>query len=114
MPLHSAIFLARALRESKEELTKGVYIRFGTNRNVFIKKLILELLFGDDCALLAHTEDALQTVVNHFGKAALSFGQFISLKRIEVPHQSSPLTVYYPPWITINAHPLNSVEYHFQ
>lgn len=102
------------MRESKEELTKGVYIRFGTNRNVFIKKLILELLFGDDCALLAHTEDALQTEVNHFGKAALSFGQFISLKRIEVPHQSSPLTVYYPPWITINAHPLNSVEYHFQ
>ena len=35
-----------------------------------IKELITELLFADDCALLVHTEEALQHIVNRFSDAA--------------------------------------------
>ena len=40
-----------------------------------------ELLFADDCALLAHTEEALQHIVNRFSDAAKNFGLNISLKK---------------------------------
>ena len=73
------------LREANEYLPDGIYIRFRTDGNLFnlqrllartktIEKLIIELLFADDCALLAHTEEALQHFVNRFSDAAESFG----------------------------------------
>ena len=49
-----------------------------------IKELITELLFADDCALLAYTEEALQHIVNHFSDAAKNFGLTINLKKTEV------------------------------
>ena len=58
----------------------GVSIRFRTEglfnlrrllaRTKTIEELITELLFADDCALLAHTEEALQYIVNRFSDAA--------------------------------------------
>ena len=44
-------------------------------------ELITERLFADDCALLAHTEEALQHIVSHFSCAAKNFGFTISLKK---------------------------------
>ena len=55
------------LREVKEDLSEGIYIRFRTDGSVInlrrllsrtktIEQLILELIFADDCALLAHTD----------------------------------------------------------
>ena len=38
----------------------------------------------DDCALLAHTEEALQHIVNRFSNIAKNFGTTISLKKTEV------------------------------
>ena len=35
-----------------------------------IEELITELLSTDDCTLLAHMEEALQHIVNHFSDAA--------------------------------------------
>ena len=72
------------LREAKEDLYEGIYIRLITDGSVFnllhllartntLEELILKLLFADDCTLLAHTEDVLQTVVNHFADAAQAF-----------------------------------------
>ena len=80
------------LREAKEDLPDGIYIRFRTDRSLFnlwhlfartktIKELTTELLFADDCALLAHTEEALQHNVNRFSDAAKNFGLTISLKK---------------------------------
>ena len=74
------------------------------------EELILVLLFADDSSLLVHTEDALQTVVDVFPKAAQAFGLTISLKKTQVLHQNSHNAVYSSPQITINGHPLNSVE----
>ena len=79
------------LREAKEDLLDGIYIRFRTDGSLFklrhlfartktIEELVTELLFADDCALLAHMEEALQHIVNRFSDAAKNFGLTISLK----------------------------------
>ena len=53
-----------------------------------IEELITELLFADDCTLLAHTEEALQNIVNHFSDAAKNLT--LTLKKTEVLYQAPP------------------------
>ena len=60
------------------------------------KELITELLFAEDCPLLAHTEEALQHIVNHFSDAAKNFGLTISLKKTEMLYQPPPCGAYSP------------------
>ena len=78
------------LRGAKEDLPDGVYIRFRIDGSLFnlrrllartktIEEIITELLFAGDCALLAHTKEALQHIVNRFSDAAKDFGLTISL-----------------------------------
>ena len=80
-PTLFSIFFSIMLRETKEDLPDGIYIRFRTDDSLFnlrrllartktIEELITELLFANDCALLAHTEEALQYIVNRFSDAA--------------------------------------------
>ena len=58
------------LREAKQDLLDGIFIHFLTDSSLFnlrcllprtktTEELIAELLFADDCALLAHTEESL-------------------------------------------------------
>ena len=61
-----------------------------------------ELLFADDCALLAHTEEALQHIVNRFSDAAKNFGLTIGLKKTEVLYRPPPRGAYSPPVISID------------
>ena len=75
-----------------------------------IKELITELLFAD-CALLAHTEEALQHIVNRFSDSAKNFGLTISLKKTEVLYQPPPREAYSPPHISIDGTNLNAVEH---
>lgn len=75
-----------------------------------IEELILELLLVDDCTPLAHTQEALEAVVDHFSKATWSNGQIISLKETYVLHQNSLHLVYSPTQVAISSHPLNSVK----
>ena len=83
------------LREAKHDLPDGIYIRFRTDGSLFnlrrllgrtktIEELITELLFADDCALLAHAEEALQHIVNRFSDSAKNFGLTISLMKTVV------------------------------
>ena len=74
-------------------------------------ELITELLFADDCALLAHTERALQHLVNRFSDAAKNFSLTISLKKTEVLYQPPPREAYTPPHISIDGTKLNAVEH---
>ena len=110
------------LREAKEDKPDGTYIRFRTDGSLFnlrrllarmktIEELITELLFVDDCALLAHTEEALQQIVNRFSHAAKNLGLTISLKKTEVLYQPSPRVAYSPPHISIDGTNLNAVEH---
>ena len=70
-----------------------------------------ELLFADDCALLAHTEEALQHIVNRFSDAAKNFGLTNSLKKIEVLYQPSLREAYSPPHVSIDGTNLNAVRH---
>ena len=80
-PTLFSIFFSIMLREAKENLSDGIYIRFRTDGSLFnlqrllartktIEELITELLFADDCVLLAQTEKVLQHIVNRFSDAA--------------------------------------------
>ena len=90
-----SIFFSITLREAKDDLPDGIYIRFRTDgshpnlrrllaRTKTIAELISGLLFADDRALLAQTEEALQRIVNRFSDAAKNFGLTISLKKTGV------------------------------
>ncbi|KAI8516323.1 hypothetical protein Bbelb_049040 [Branchiostoma belcheri] len=109
-PTLFAIFFSMMLKEAKDDLTEGIYIRFRTDGST-LEELILDLLFADDCALLAHTEAALQAVVRHFATACKAFGLTISLKKTEVLYQKPPRETYVHPQISIEGHPLNAVEH---
>ena len=74
-PTLFSIFFSIMFREANEDLPDGIYICFRTDGSLFnrrrlltrtktIEKHITELPFADDWALLAHTEEALQYIVN--------------------------------------------------
>ena len=99
----------------------GVYIRVRTDGYLFnlrrlqahtkIKeKLIRELLFADDAALLAHSESAMQRITSSFAVAAQLYGIEVSLKKTEVLHQPAPHEEYHPPSISIEQSQLKAVH----
>ena len=101
------LLLQHYAREAKEDLQDGIYICFRTFGCLFnlrtllartktIEEFTTELLFADDCALLVHTEQALQHIVNRFSDAAKNFGFTISLKKTEVLYQPPPREAYNP------------------
>ena len=107
------------LREAKEDLSDGIYIRFRTDGSPFnlrrllartktIEEFITELLFADDCTVLAHTDEALQHIVNRFFIAAKNFGLTVSLKKTELSYQPPPREAYSPPHISIDGTNLNA------
>ena len=108
-PTLFSFFFSIMLRQAKDDLPDGIYIRFRTHGSLFslqgllartktIEELITEPLFADDRALLAHTEEALQHTVNRFSFAAKNLGLNISLKKTEVLYQ--PLHVRYTVLLT--------------
>ena len=91
----------------------GALIRFRTDGNVFnlgrlnsktrtSKVLIRDLLFADDCALLAHTVDDIQPITIAFARSARRFGLTICLKKTEVIYEPKPGADYTAPTITID------------
>ncbi|GFN82465.1 nucleoside diphosphate-linked moiety x motif 17-like [Plakobranchus ocellatus] len=97
----------------------GIYIRYRLDGSLFNlrrlqahtktnERLIRDLLFADDAALVAHTEQALQRLTSCFADASRLFGLEISLKKTEVLHQPAPQEAYHPPHITINSSELKS------
>ena len=76
-----------------------------------IEELITELLVADDGALVIHTEETLQHIINHFSNAAKSFHLIISLKKTEVLYKPPLSVAYSPPHISIDSTNLNAVEH---
>ena len=73
-------------------------------------RLIQDLLFADDAALVAHTERALQRITSCFADASRLFGLEVSLKKTEVLHQSAPHEEYRPPHISIGDTELKTTQ----
>ena len=74
------------------ENSDGIYIRYRTSGSVFnvrrllsqtkvSSSLVRELLYADDCYIIAHSEDELHCFINHFVSACNSFGLKIILRK---------------------------------
>ena len=74
------------------------------------QELLRDLLFADDCALLAHIVDDIQSITNAFARSARRFGLTISLKKTEVIYQPKPGADYTAPTITIDNNPLKVTD----
>lgn len=54
--------------------------------------LLRDLLYADNCALIANSEEDTQSIVNDFARAADRYGLTISIKKTEVLHPPRPRT----------------------
>ena len=52
--------------------------------------LVRELLYADDCDIVAHSEDALQCFMNHFVSACNSFALKINLTKTVIMYDPAP------------------------
>ena len=74
-----------------------------------MKRLLLEELFADDCALMAHNVHHLQVIVNELSVAEKK-ELTISLRKTEVLFQPTPATLPQQPCITIDGTQVKNVE----
>ena len=72
--------------------------------------LIRNLLFADDCALVTHTIEDIQFIMDCFSNTARHFGLTVSLKKFEVLYQPKSGSSYTPPVIKVCDTPLTSVD----
>lgn len=114
-PTLFSIFLSMLIKQATEDLDDedGVYVRYRLDGRHFNlrrlqahsktqERLIRDLLFADDAALVAHTEQALRRITTCFADAVQLFGLEVSLKKTEVLYQPAPLEEYHLPHITID------------
>ena len=99
----------------------GIYLKYRTDGGIFnlrrlraktkvAQTLIRELLFADDCAIMAHTLEHIQKLMDCFANAAKRFGLTISLKKTEVMLQPRPGSSPPKPDLFVNDTPLNVVD----
>ena len=99
-PVLFAIFFSVLLNYAFKDSTDGVPIqsrtdggllnikRFGAKTKIS-QHLIRELLFADDAALVSHSRQGLQRLLDDFSKACRDFGLTISVKKTEVMTQNT-------------------------
>ena len=75
-----------------------------------VEKLIVETLFTDDYALLAHSESDLQVIVNSFFNATKLLGLTICTKKTEVINQPVPDVRPTPPLTVTDGDELKNVD----
>ena len=101
---------------------KGIDLRFRIDGDVFnLKRLkaeskirkytLLEMLFADDAAVCAHSEEELQEIMQIFYQTFQEFGLQLALKKTEVMVQKSyPEEIRPEPKITLGGTVLNNVK----
>ena len=72
--------------------------------------LIRDLLFADDCALVAHTIGDIEFIMDCLSNTAQCFGLTVSLKKSEVLYQPKPGSSYTLPVVKVYDTPLTSVD----
>ena len=68
--------------------------------------LIREMLFADDAALVSHTQEGLQCLVDRFSKACKEFSPTISIKKTEVMAHDAEM----PPSVYVDGFHLSVVD----
>ena len=116
-PTLFGIFFSLLLSYAFSHSQDGVFIHTRSDGNLFnlqwlkaktkIRKILIrEMLFADDAALVAHSEEDLQRLIDCFSHACTDFGLTISIKKTNIMGQSVPNA----PHITINNHELEVVK----
>ena len=98
----------------------GVYIRTRHDGRLFhlsdlkckkaVTRLIIELLYADDVALVSHSERGLQVIADKLVVACDAFGLTISIIKTEVLLQAAPLATRNEPTVTVNGSVLKVVK----
>ena len=116
-PTLFGIFFSLLLSYAFRDSVDGIFIHTRSDGGLFNlsrlraktkvqKVLIRELLFADDAGIAAHSEAALQRLIDSFAAACTEFGLTISLKKTQVMGQD----VSNDPSISIGDHTLEVVD----
>ena len=110
------IFFSVLLKHAFEFTEEGILLRTRSEGKLFnparlraktkVRKVIVrDLLFADDAALVAHSAEKLQCLLNQFSNACEAFGLTISLKKTKVMCQGNETM----PALTIKDYTLEAV-----
>ena len=94
-PLLFALYLAAILETAFNDTRKGIYIQTRQNTKLFqvaqfktrtlsTSKLVREMLFADDSALLSHNSEDMKNLINSIAKAPSQFNLKSTSKRQNV------------------------------
>jgi hypothetical protein len=120
-PLLFCIFFSMMLLVAFKDCDVGIPVRFRTDGGIFnLRRLqartktfaatIRDLLYADDCALMAHTQADVQHLFSLFLNAATRFGLTVSLKKTEVMFQPVNRSTCTSPIIMAGETPLPVVD----
>ena len=121
-PTLFAIYFAAMLQVAfSENNVGGIYIRYRTTGNVFdlsrlrakskvFTTVVRDLLYADDCDLVAHTVEDMQSLVSSFDSACDAFGLTINIKKTVVMYQHAPGKLYKKPTIIVKDSCLKVVD----
>ena len=116
-PTLFGIFFGMLLKHAFDTTTEGIYLRTRSDVRLFNlarlraktkvrKVLIRDMLFTDDAAVVTHTQEELQSLMDCFSQACKYFGLTISLKKTNVLGQDTEA----PPVITIDDYERDAVS----
>ena len=114
-------FFVIVLNDAFRDCNQGIYIRYRSSGKLFnihrfaaqtkvLLALARDLLYADDCDLVAHTESDMQCFMDRLSEACRAFGLAISLGRTVVMFQPASGTVYVEPSIYTNGKKLKVVD----
>ena len=97
-------FFSIMVNDAFRDCNQGIYIRYrssGKLSNIrrfaaqtkVLLALVCDLLYADDCDLVAHTESDMQCFMDRLSEACRAFGLTISLDKTVVMFQPAPGTV---------------------
>ena len=97
-PTLFSIFLSAMLDNAFRDMGDGIYIQSRQSADLFnvahfraktktTRILMRELIFADDSALVAHSAEEMQNIVDAFSNASKKFGLKINIKKTEVLYQ---------------------------
>ena len=120
LTLFSMMFAAMLMEAFKDSST-GIPIRYRYDGNLFnLRRLqalsqvnetkIRDLLFADDCALNAATEQEMLREKDQFSSACDDFGLIINAQKMEVMFQPAPKKPYHKPHILVKGKRLQAVD----
>ncbi len=120
-PILFSLYFAMVFIHAFSNCDRGIYIRYRTTGNLFrltrfkattrtLLQLIRDLLYADDCDLVAHSKEDLQYFMDCLSNSCKAFGLTISIPKTEVVFQPAPGKPYVKPSIFVDGQQLKVVD----